>query len=217
MEHARRERTIRIVLLVTLFAFLVWGGYAPVADRFTWFLETIPVFIALPLLLITYRRFPFTRLAYVLMWLFALVLIVGGHYSYAKMPLFNWLRDTYDLSRNYYDRVGHLMQGITPAIIAREILLRKSPLMQGRWLFFIVSAITLAISACYEFIEWWVAVLSGSAAVAFLATQGDIWDTQWDMFLALIGSVVSQLLFSRIHDKQLVQIDASLSLRKELR
>ena len=211
MDHARREHTVHIVLLVTLIAFLVWGGYAPVADRFTWFLETIPVFIALPLLLITYRRFPFTRLAYLLMWLFALVLIVGGHYTYAEMPLFNWLRDHFHLSRNYYDRVGHLMQGMAPAIIAREILLRKSPLTQGRWLFFIVSAVTLAISACYEFIEWWVAVLSGSAAVAFLATQGDVWDTQWDMFLALIGAILSQLLFSRIHDQQLRLIDSTMA------
>src|SRR5512143_145349 len=211
MEHAQRER---IELLVTLLAILIWGGYAPEADRFTWFLETTPVFIALPLLFITYRRFPFTRLAYALMWLFALVLIIGGHYTYAEMPLFNWLRDTFDLSRNYYDRVGHLMQGITPAIIAREILLRKTPLTRDGWLFFIVCAITLAISACYEFIEWWVALISGDAATAFLATQGDVWDTQWDMFLALIGSIISQLLFSRVHDRQLRQIDVTLFMRK---
>jgi len=211
MEYAQRER---VELLVTLLAILIWGGYAPEADRLTWLLETTPVFIALPLLFITYRRFPFTRLAYALMWLFALVLIIGGHYTYAEMPLFNWLRDTFDLSRNYYDRVGHLMQGITPAIIAREILLRKTPLTRDGWLFFIVCAITLAISACYEFIEWWIALISGDAATAFLATQGDVWDTQWDMFLALIGSIISQLLFSRVHDRQLRQIDVTLFMRK---
>jgi len=211
MEHAQRER---IELLVTLIAIIIWGGYAPEADRLTWMLETTPVFIALPLLFITYRRFPFTRLAYALMWLFALILIIGGHYTYAEMPLFNWLRDHFHLSRNYYDRVGHLMQGITPAIIAREILLRKTPLTHDGWLFVIVCAIALAISACYEFIEWWVALLSGDAATAFLATQGDVWDTQWDMFLALIGAILSQLLFSRVHDEQLREIDATLFYRK---
>ncbi|HEY0721739.1 MAG TPA: DUF2238 domain-containing protein [Gammaproteobacteria bacterium] len=211
MEHARRER---IALLVSLLAILVWGGYAPKADRLTWLLENLPVFIALPLLLATYRTFPFTPLAYALMWLFALVLIIGGHYSYAEVPPFNWLRDHFQLARNHYDRLGHLMQGIAPAIVAREILLRKTPLTHGGWLFFMVCSVTLAISASYEFIEWWTALLTGSAANAFLATQGDVWDTQWDMFLALCGAILSQLLFSRVHDKQLRGIDATLFLRK---
>jgi len=211
MEHARRER---IALLVSLIAILIGFGYHPEADRYTWLLENLPVFIALPILLLTYRYFPFTRLAYALMWLQALVLIVGGHYTYAEMPLFNWLRDTFELQRNYYDRVGHLMQGITPAIIAREILLRKTPLTSDGWLFVIVSAVTLAISACYEFVEWWIALASGTAADAFLATQGDVWDTQWDMFLALIGSIIIQLLFSRVHDRQVREIDATLFYRK---
>jgi len=211
MEHARREH---IVLLVSLIVLLVGFGYKPEADRLTWLLENMPVFIALPILLLTYRYFPFTLLAYALMWLQALVLIVGGHYSYAEMPLFNWLRDNFDLARNYYDRVGHLMQGITPAIIAREILLRKTPLTNNGWLFFIVCAITLGLSAFYEFIEWWIALLTGSAADAFLGTQGDVWDTQWDMFLALTGSIISQLLFSRAHDRQLQQIDATLFVHK---
>jgi putative membrane protein len=211
MEHARRER---IALLVSLLAIIILAGYAPEADRLTWLLENMPVFIALPILLFTYRYFPFSRLAYLLMWLQALVLIIGGHFTYAEMPLFNWLRDGFDLDRNYYDRVGHFMQGIAPAIIAREILLRKTPLTNNGWLFVIVCSVTLAFSAGYEFVEWWIALLTGTAADAFLATQGDVWDTQWDMFLAFIGSIISQLLFSRMHDKQLRDIDATLFLRK---
>jgi putative membrane protein len=211
MEHARRER---IALLVSLIAIIILAGYAPEADRLTWLLENMPVFIALPIVLFTYHYFPFSRLAYALMWLQALILIIGGHYTYAEMPLFNWLRDGFELDRNYYDRVGHLMQGITPAIIAREILLRKTPLTNNGWLFFIACAVTLAFSACYEFVEWWIALLTGTAAEAFLATQGDVWDTQWDMFLAFSGSIISQLLFNRMHDKQLRDIDATLFLRK---
>ncbi|HEY0635507.1 MAG TPA: DUF2238 domain-containing protein [Gammaproteobacteria bacterium] len=211
MELARHER---IALLISLLLLLFATGYAPKADRLTWLLETIPVFIALPILLLSYRRFPLTALAYALLWLHALVLIVGGYYTYAEVPLFNWLRDTFELSRNHYDRLGHFMQGAVPAIIVREILLRKTPLTHNGWLFFIVTGVTLAISACYEFIEWWTALLTGEAAEAFLATQGDVWDTQWDMFLALIGAIVSQLLFRRAHDRQLTVIDATLFLRK---
>jgi putative membrane protein len=211
MERARRER---IALLVSLLAIIILAGYAPEADRLTWLLENMPVFIALPILLFTYRYFPFSRLAYLLMWLQAMVLIVGGHYTYAEMPLFNWLRDTFDMDRNYYDRVGHFMQGIAPAIVAREILLRKTPLNNDGWLFVIVCSVTLAFSAAYEFVEWWIALLTGTAAEAFLATQGDVWDTQWDMFLAFSGSIISQLLFSRMHDKQLRDIDATLFVRK---
>lgn len=211
MAPARREH---LALLVSLIALLIGFGYKPEADRLTWLLENLPVFIALPILLLTYRDFPFTSLAYALMWLQALILIIGGHYTYAEMPLFNWLRDNFDLARNYYDRVGHFMQGVAPAIVVREILLRKTPLGSDGWLFVIVCGITLALSACYEFVEWWIAVISGTAAEAFLATQGDVWDTQWDMFLALCGSIVSQLLFSRIHDRQLRELDATLFLRK---
>ena len=197
-----------LTLLAALLALLLTSGIGP-HDRFTWFLEVAPVMIALPLLLLSYHRFPFTPLAYRLMFLFALVLIWGGHYTYAENPLFNWLRDEFQLARNYYDRLGHIMQGITPAIVTREILLRRSPLRPGKWLFFLTCCVTLAISACYEFIEWWVAVASGEEAVAFLATQGDPWDTQWDMFLALCGSVVVQLLFSRTHDRQLAKMLAT--------
>jgi putative membrane protein len=188
-------------LLVVLIV-LAWSGIAP-KDRFTWFLEVAPVLIALPLLLATRRGFPFTPLAYALLAVHAVILMVGGHYTYAEMPLFNWLRDAFELSRNHYDRLGHVAQGFIPAIVAREILLRRSPLAPGKWLFFLVTSVCLAISACYELIEWWVAVGSGDEAVAFLATQGDVWDTQWDMFLALLGALSSQLLFSGWHDRQL--------------
>jgi putative membrane protein len=136
-------------------------------------------------------------------------LLVGGHYTYAEVPLFNWLRDAFDLSRNYYDRIGHFAQGFVPAIVAREVLLRRSPLASGRWLFFIVCCVCLSISAVYEFIEWWVAVYQGGAADAFLGTQGDVWDTQWDMFLALLGAVSAQVLLVQAHDKQMVQMQLS--------
>lgn len=135
-----------------------------------------------------------------------MVLMVGGHYTYAEMPLFNWLRDEFGLARNYYDRVGHVFQGFVPAMIAREILIRRSPLKPGKWLFFIVCCIALAISALYEMIEWWVALTSKEAADSFLATQGDVWDTQWDMFLALCGAIAAQLALSRVQDRQLRRV-----------
>lgn len=199
MLSARRYHWTLLAILASVF---VWSAIHP-HDLFTWLLEALPVIIGLPILLVTYRRFPFSRLAYGLLLVHAVILLVGAHYTYAEMPLFNWLRDTFDLSRNYYDRLGHLAQGFIPAIVAREILLRLSPLRPGKWLVFIVLSITLAISALYEMLEWWVALASGSEATAFLATQGDIWDTQWDMFLCLIGAVVSLLLLSRMHDQTL--------------
>ncbi len=184
----------------------IWSAIAP-HDYFTWFLEIFPVLIVLPLLLATYSRFKFTRLVYSLILVHAIILLVGGHYTYAEMPLFSWLRDTYTLDRNYYDRLGHVAQGFIPAMVAREILLRRSPLQAGKWLFFVVSSVCLAVSACYEFLEWWVALASGSDANAFLATQGDVWDTQWDMLLALLGAISAQLLLARVHDKQVAKSD----------
>ncbi|PVV09005.1 MAG: hypothetical protein B6D77_10685 [gamma proteobacterium symbiont of Ctena orbiculata] len=185
---------------------LVLSGLDPVADRYTWFLETLPVMIGLPLLYYTRPGFPLTILVYRLLALHAVILIIGGYYTYAEVPLFNWLRDTYELSRNHYDRIGHFFQGFVPAMLAREILLRRSPLKPGRWLFFLCLCFCLAFSAFYELIEWWVALMSEQAAEAFLGTQGDPWDTQTDMFLALIGAICAQLLLVRIHDKQLFQL-----------
>jgi len=183
----------------------VWSAIRP-NDYFTWFLEVFPVLIGLPILMLTYAKFPLTNLVYGLVLLHAIILLVGGHYTYAEMPLFNWLRDYYGWDRNYYDRLGHVAQGFIPAIITREILLRRSPLRPGKWLFFIVVCICLAMSAFYEFIEWWVALASGSDAVAFLATQGDVWDTQWDMFLAFLGALSAQLLLAKVHHRQMVRM-----------
>ncbi len=191
---------------IGVLAVLVFSGIDPVADRLTWFLETFPVMIALPLLALTYRRFPLTPLAYHLIALHALVLIWGGYYTYAENPLFDWLQERYDLARNYYDRLGHVVQGFVPAILVREILVRLSPLQPGKWLFVIVLCVTLAISALYEMLEWRVAILEGSDAIAFLATQGDIWDTHWDMFLAICGALAALVLLSRVHDRQLAAL-----------
>lgn len=197
-----RRSPYHLTLLALTLGVLAWSGIEP-KDRFTWFLEVLPVLLALPLLAWTWRRFPFTPLAYGLMALHGVILMVGGHYTYAEMPLFDWVRDAFGLARNHYDRLGHVAQGFIPAIVAREILLRTSPLKPGGWLFFLTTCFCLAFSAFYEMIEWWVAVASGDEAVAFLATQGDVWDTQWDMFLALLGALSSLLLLNRWHDRQL--------------
>jgi putative membrane protein len=199
----RQQYLSSLFVLVTIF--FIWSAIHP-HDYFTWFLEVFPVLIAIPLLVMTYSKFPLTNLVYGLIAAHMLILLVGGHYTYAEMPLFSWLRDYYSWDRNYYDRLGHVAQGFVPAMIAREILLRTSPLRSGKWLFFIVVCICLAISAFYEFIEWWVALASGSDAVAFLATQGDVWDTQWDMFLAFLGAISAQLLLAKVHMHQMRQM-----------
>jgi putative membrane protein len=205
MTTGARRPALPLALLAALAAVFVWSTVHP-NDRFTWYLEAAPVMIAVPLLAVTYRWFPLTGLIYVLIWLHALVLLVGAHYTYAEVPLFDWIRDTFGLVRNNYDRVGHIAQGAFPAMVAREILVRRSPLVPGKWLFFLTTCVCLAISAFYELVEWWVALWSGTEAVAFLATQGDVWDTQWDMALALGGAVASQLLFGPLHDRQLAAL-----------
>lgn len=191
-----------LTLLASFLGILAWSGIAP-KSHFIWFLEVVPAMIGAVVLVALYPRIRLTMLVYCLIWLHALVLVLGGHWTYAEMPLFNWLRDEFGLARNYYDRVGHVMQGFVPAMIAREVLLRQEVVRGSRWLFFLVTCICLSISACYEFIEWWVAVASGTAAEDFLATQGDIWDTQWDMFLALCGAIAAQVSLARPHDRQL--------------
>jgi putative membrane protein len=175
-------------------------------DYLTWALEVFPVLFGLVLVVLTFNNFPLTSMLYFLLWVHSIILIVGGHYTYAEVLLFNWIRDSFDLARNHYDRVGHFMQGFVPAILSREILLRKSVLKKGPWLFFVVICICLAFSACYELFEWATALISHEAADSFLGTQGDSWDTQWDMFLALIGANISLCLLSRWHDKQLHSI-----------
>ncbi|MEQ1598796.1 MAG: DUF2238 domain-containing protein [Methylotenera sp.] len=197
------------VLLLVFGSVFIWSAIRP-HDYFTWFLEVFPAIVALPILFFSFQKFPLTPLLYVLILIHAIILMVGGHYTYAEVPLFNWLKDTFDLSRNYYDRVGHFVQGFVPAMIAREILLRKRVVKNGAWLFFIVCSICLGISACYEFIEWWVAVGSGTAAEAFLGTQGDVWDTQWDMFLAMVGAITAQILLAKLHNRQLANLKSGL-------
>ena len=199
------NRTLRLSLLAIVAAALAVSAIGP-TDRLTWWLEALPVLIGAPLLVFTARRFPLTNTLYVLIACHALILILGAHYTYAQVPLGDWARNLFDLMRNPYDRLGHFVQGFVPAIIAREILLRKSPLQRGGWLFFLVCSVCVAFSACFELFEWLTAVIGGGSADAYLATQGDEWDTQWDMFLALCGSLVAQLALARTHDRALARL-----------
>ena len=192
------------VLVLVAVAGLVITGISPY-ERSTWWLEVAPVIVALPILFLTRKRFPLTPLVYGLIAVHAVILMVGGHYTYARVPFGFWLEHALDLSRNPYDRIGHFAQGFVPAIIVREILIRCTALKSGGWLSFIVVAICLAISACYEFIEWWTALIAGEGATAFLGTQGDVWDTQWDMFMALIGAASAQILLAHLHDRQIAK------------
>jgi putative membrane protein len=207
MQPARPwPRTLFWITLVLVPA-MVLSGIDP-HDRLTWYLEVFPVWIALPVLYITARRFPLTQMLYWLIAFHCLVLIVGAHYTYARVPLGYWAQDLLDLSRNHYDRLGHFAQGFIPAIAVREILIRTSPLKSGSWLGFLTVMTCLAISAIYEFMEWWIAIAAGVAADQFLATQGDVWDTQWDMFLAGCGAVLAILTLSRVHDRAVSRMTA---------
>jgi putative membrane protein len=190
------------VLLVAALVVFAWSAIAP-NDRLTWVLEVFPAVLAAPLLLWLYPRFRFTTLVYTLITLHAMILMVGGHYSYAEVPLFNWLRDHYRLDRNYYDRVGHFAQGFVPALIARETLLRKTKLERGAMLTFLVLAICMAISAWYELLEFAGAKLLGDSANEFLGTQGDMWDTQWDMTTCFAGAIAALVLLTGWHNRQL--------------
>ena len=199
-----RSREPAVLLVVGLVLLVV--SRIGAAEPGTWLMEVFPIVIAVPLLVLTAKRFPLTPLAYRLIFLHAIILMVGGHYTYAKVPLGFWMQQTFHFSRNHYDRIGHFAQGFVPAIITRELLLRRSPLTRGKWLLFLVTCVCLAISACYEFIEWWTALAGGSAADAFLGTQGDPWDTQWDMFTALMGAIAAQLALARVHDRQVARV-----------
>ncbi len=196
-----------LLLAVVAGAVLLWSGIGP-HDRLTWWLEVAPVFIGLAICFATYSNYRLSPLLYRLLFLHAVILMIGGHYTYALVPIGDWFRNVFDLSRNHYDRVGHLAQGFIPAILAREVLLRSSPLVQGKWLFVIATSLCLAFSAFYEMLEWWAALAGGESAESFLGTQGDIWDTQWDMFLALLGAMASQLLLARMHDRSLAKVVA---------
>ncbi len=205
----RPKRRYEVALLLGVLVVLAWSGVEP-KDRFTWVMEVFPVLIAVPVLIVTYPRFPLTPLAYALIAVHCCILMVGGKYTYAEVPLGFWMERTFGFVRNHYDRIGHLAQGFVPAIVAREILTRKSPLRGSRWLPFLVLCFCMAFSAFYEFIEWWTALATGSAADAFLGTQGDPWDTQWDMLMAAIGAIVALATLSRVHDQQLAQLERRL-------
>jgi putative membrane protein len=193
---------MRNLWLIIFFSVLVWSGLHP-KDSLTWMLEVLPAIVGFSILIATRNKFPLTRLAYVLILFHCVILMVGGHYTYAEVPLFDWIRDWFDLERNNYDKVGHFVQGFAPAIVAREILVRKKVVSGKGWLAFIIVSVCLAISAFYELIEWWVAIMSGESAEAFLGTQGYIWDTQSDMMYALTGAIMALLLLSRWHDRQI--------------
>lgn len=211
--------------LIWFFALLipvtVWSWIAP-HDRFTWWLEAGPVVAAAVLIVRTRNRFPLSTLLLVLAWVHCVVLLVGAHYTYALVPAFDWLREVTDGTRNNYDKLGHFVQGFVPAILAREIFLRASPLRNrgdGRpsgWLGFVVVSVCLAFSAFYELVEWWVAELSGEGAESFLGTQGYVWDTQSDMALALVGAVCALFALSRIHDRSLAKVLARRAIVKQV-
>lgn len=194
-----------VVLAALLIVALLASGVAPF-DRGTWVLETAPVFVALAVLAATHRRFPLTPMLYVLVAAHALVLIYGGAYTYARVPLGDWLQSVFGLLRNPYDRIGHFMQGFVPAMVAREILLRRAVVNGAGWRNFLIVCVCLAISATYEFLEWWAALAFGQGAEAFLGTQGDPWDTQWDMFMALIGATSALALLGRMHDRAVLRL-----------
>jgi putative membrane protein len=204
MKSTLNERGLA-VYSAALLALLAVSGYKPF-DLATWVMEVVPVAVVLVLLWWTHRRFPLTPLLYTLIFIHAAVLMLGGHYSYARVPLGDWMRDGFHLSRNPYDGIGHFAQGFIPAIAARELLLRRTKLERGGWLFVIVTAVCLAISALYELIEWGVAVALGQGAEEFLGTQGDPWDTQKDMAFAWLGAMVAQWLLARWHDRQLSRL-----------
>lgn len=188
--------------LTIYFAVLIWSAIHP-KDGFTWFLEVVPALIGLAVLAVTWKRFPLTPLVYWLILAHCIILMVGGHYTYAEVPLFDWIKDYFHLKRNNYDKVGHFAQGFVPMMIAREIVVRLKVFQSTAWRNFFLLCFVLALSACYEFIEWWVALASGDDATAFLGTQGDPWDTQSDMFMAAVGGVSALLLLSKWHDRQL--------------
>jgi len=202
MTHQTISPREPLFLLGVTAVIMIWSGIHPF-ERGTWWLEVLPVMMGVPLLMITFTKFPLSPLLYRLLFLHAVILMVGGHYTYARVPVGFWAQDLLDLSRNHYDRIGHLAQGFIPAILARELLLRTSPLRRGKWLFSIVVCICLAFSAFYELIEWWAALAGGDSAESFLGTQGDIWDTQWDMFIAFVGAISAQLLLGQAHDRSM--------------
>jgi putative membrane protein len=200
------SKRYHIILLIVVLVFWVWSGIKPQDTRLTWVLETFPFMIALPVMLITYKKFQLTDLTYTLIAIHAMILMLGGHYSYAKVPLGFWMEEWFGWTRNNYDKIGHLMQGFGPAIYTREIIARTSPLKRGKWLGFMSVAVPLAFSAIYEIIEWLASLTNPTDTEAFLGTQGYIWDTQTDMFLCLIGSILALIILTKSHNRYLSKI-----------
>jgi putative membrane protein len=204
MEDGKNAK-LHAALLITLVPVFLWS-YVGHFDLLTWWLEASPAIIGLIVLIAIYRKFKFSSLVSILIWLHIIILLVGAHYTYSRMPVFNWIRDTFELSRNHYDRLGHLAQGFIPAMIAREVLLRQTPLERSGWLFFIIVSVCLAIAASYELLEWAAAVTTREGSKEFLALQGDDWDTQKDMALCLLGSIAALLSLSKLHDRSLAKL-----------
>ena len=200
-----RISPLHLLLLLGVAIVFAWSAWQPY-DRLTWWLEIFPGLLGLIVLAATYQRFRFTTVVYTLIALHICLLCVGGHYTYARVPLFDWLREIFHWHRNHYDRLGHFAQGFVPAMIAREMFIRLGVLQRKTWMPFLVLSVCLAISASYEFIEWWTALLSGSASTEFLATQGDVWDTQEDMFMALIGATCALVFMRPLQDRQLARM-----------
>lgn len=204
-----RER-LPVVLFALLMLICIATVIAPPAGRTSWLLEVGPGLAGVAVLVATYKRFRMSNFVYVCVFVHMLILIYGGIYTYANTPLGNWARDAFGMARNHYDRVGHLALGVFPAFYTREILLRRSPLERGKWLYFIVCSIVLAIGAFWELLEWWATlVVASDVGVAFLGSQGDVWDAQWDMFLALIGAIIAQSFFAGAHDRSIAKLSAA--------
>ena len=204
MSSALQDK-VHFGLLLTALSYLVWSGAFP-TDHLNWLMETFPAIIGGIILVLTYRRRPLTTVSYALMWIFAIILMTGGHYTYADVPIGNWARDAFHLSRNHFDRLGHFFQGVIPAMVVRELLQYSSPLRRGKWLFTLSTCVALAISAAYELFEWRYAVtFGGKRATDFLGSQGDPWDAQQDMLMALFGAIVAQVFLSRLQDRQMAE------------
>ena len=197
-----KKRNLPFVFLSVFFIVLIWSAIKP-KEYFTWGLEIFPAIIALFILIFTFKKFRLTNLAYTLILMHSIILMVGGHYTYAEVPLFDWLKEALHQDRNNYDKVGHFAQGFVPAIIVREILIRKNIVTAKKWRNFLIVCTCMAISVCYEFIEWFVAEASGQSAEAFLGTQGYVWDTQSDMLYATVGAISALVLLGQWHNKQL--------------
>ena len=206
VKENNKPYRIHIILLILVTIFLILSAINP-KSYLIWLLETFPVFIGVILLIFTYKKFRFTNFVYILNLILIIIILIGAHYTYGEVPLFNWIKEVYGLSRNHYDRIGHLLQGIIPAFIVRELLIRKVKLKKGIILGFLVICVCLSISAFYELIEWGVGSVSGKSADAFLGLQGDKWDTHWDMLWALIGATITVSIFYKVHDKYISKLE----------